>query len=298
MESKASQDPVECVANSQCEIGENPLWHPFERRLYWCDIPRGRLFAFDPSTRNYECCFESRTVGGFTIQADGSLLLFMENGRVACWKNGELRNVVTGIENDSSPRFNDVIADPAGRVFCGTMSGRSGRGALYRLDLDGSIHRVVDQVGCSNGLAFSRDGRTLFHIDSFAYTVFRFEYDPRDGTISNRRVFARFTKSDGLPDGATVDADGNFWTALWGGGCIAQLGADGTIKRRIPIPAQKVSSLTFAGSDYSEVYVTTARQEACREEGSLDGNLFRVQPNVRGIPEFLSRVDLSGRCQS
>jgi len=297
VESSTSPGSVECVANSQCEIGENPLWHPFERRLYWCDIPRGRLFAFDPSTRNYECCFESKTVGGFTIQADGSLLLFMEHGKVACWKNGELRNIVTGIENDGSPRFNDVIADPAGRVFCGTMSGRSGRGALYRLDLDGSIHRLVGEIGCSNGLAFSRDGRTLFHIDSFAYTVFRFEYDPRDGAISNRRVFVRFTKSDGMPDGATVDADGNFWTALWGGGCIAQLGADGAIKRRIPLPVKKVSSLTFAGVDYSEVYVTTARQEIRRQESSLEGNLFRVRPNVRGIPEFLSRVDLSGRCQ-
>ncbi|WP_433967103.1 SMP-30/gluconolactonase/LRE family protein [Tunturiibacter gelidiferens] len=79
---------VALVADYACDTGENPIWHPFEQKLYWCDIPRGWIFRFDPSTGAHERCYEGRTVGGFTIQADGSLLLFMDRGTIAIWREG------------------------------------------------------------------------------------------------------------------------------------------------------------------------------------------------------------------
>ena len=77
---------IEMIADYQCEIGEGPLWHPLERRLYWVDIPSGRLFRYDPTTNLHEQIWQGEPIGGFTIQADGTLLLFGRNGSVRIWK--------------------------------------------------------------------------------------------------------------------------------------------------------------------------------------------------------------------
>ena len=112
----------ELIADTRCVTGEGPLWHPSERRVYWVDIPTGRMFRYDPATAQHEQCYQGEVVGGFTIQADGALLLFMARGAVKIWREGTLTEVVQEIPEERDTRFNDVIADPAGRVFCGTMS--------------------------------------------------------------------------------------------------------------------------------------------------------------------------------
>lgn len=283
----------ECIANYECEIGENPLWHPIEKRLYWCDIPAGRLFRFDPATGLHEQCHEGRPIGGFTIQSDGSLLLFMDKGAVATWHDGKLTRILRGIEAERNSRFNDVIADPAGRIFCGTMSSSLGKGRLYRMDLNGTIHVVLEGIGCPNGMAFTPDHKGLYFTDSFAYKIYLFDYNAEDGQLSNQRVFASFNEAEGLPDGATLDADGQLWSALWDGSSIVRLSADGTIEKRISIPARKVSSLTFAGDDYSDIYITTAGGNTKDDDGPLAGATFRLKTDVRGRPEFVSCVQVA-----
>ena len=135
------------------------MWHPMEKRLYWCDYPSGCLFRYDPATGDHEPCYEGVGVGGFTVQADGSLLLFMEKGAVASFRDGVLTYIVDGIPEESERTFNDVIADPTGRVFCGTVSMEDFSGNLYRLDTDGTLHKIVEDVQCSNGIAFTLDAR-------------------------------------------------------------------------------------------------------------------------------------------
>src|SRR5688500_7336911 len=129
----------ELIADYACVVGEGPLWHPQERRVYWVDIDRGRIFRYDPATGQHEMCYEGDTVGGFTIQANGALLLFMGRGAIKTWRDGELATIVEEIPDERESRFNDVIADPAGRVFCGTMPSGDQLGRLYRLDLDGTL---------------------------------------------------------------------------------------------------------------------------------------------------------------
>src|SRR5690348_1989432 len=125
---------LEVICDYRCEIGENPLWHDIEKRLYWCDIPTGRLFRYDPGNGKHEQFYQGEIVGGFTIQADGSLLLFMAHGAVKLWRKGSLTTLIDEIPEERETRFNDVIADPAGRVFCGTMPAGPRPGRLYRLD--------------------------------------------------------------------------------------------------------------------------------------------------------------------
>ncbi len=282
---------VELIADYACETGENPLWHPIEKRLYWCDIPNGRIFRYDPAHGTHEQCYQGRPVGGFTIQVDGSLLLFMDRGTIAIWREGSLTEVVAEIPAERASRFNDVIADPRGRVFCGTMSTDANKGRLYRLDLDGSLHVILEGIGCSNGMAFTLDRKGLYYTDSLAYEIYFFDYNIEDGSISNQRVFAAFSEADGLPDGATLDADGRLWSALWDGYSFVRLSADGKIDERVILPTRKVSSVAFGGEDYSDLYVTTAGGNAKEENGASAGALFRVKAQTRGLPAFFSRIE-------
>ena len=154
---------VERIADYACHIGEGPLWHAAEKRLYWVDILSPRFFAYNPSTGETKEYRQVRPVGGFTIQADGSLLLFRDRGNIVTSHNGrEVATIVDFISGEETQRFNDVIADPEGRVFAGTLtiSGdwidvtrRTGR--MYRIERDGSYRVLFDGIGISNGMGFS-----------------------------------------------------------------------------------------------------------------------------------------------
>ncbi len=283
------------IADYHCQTAENPLWHPQERRVYWTDIPQGRLFRYDPATGQHEQCFDGAMVGGFTIQADGSLLLFMEEGAIATWREGKLNVIVNGLPAERDNRFNDVIADPAGRVFCGTVAKDVGSrpGRLYRLDLDGSLHQILDNLTIANGMGFTPDRRKMYLTDSAKRTIYLFDYAQESGALTNQRVWLRTPDDAGVPDGLTVDAQGHVWSARWDGSALYRYTPDGVEERRIDFPAKKVSSVTFGGADLQDLYVTTALAGGTKaEEGDGAGGLFHLRLGIQGLPEFPSRIRL------
>ena len=287
----------ERIADYECEVGEGPLWHPLERRLYWADIPAGRLFWYDPATGRHDMFYDGHVVGGFTVQADGSLLLFMERGRVAVLRDGTLTNVIEEIAGEEELRFNDVIADPEGRVFCGTIpldETKEGSmfGRLFRLDTDGTVTKVQDDIGISNGMGFTPDRRRMYFTDTLQSGIDIFDYDETTGGISNRREFVRSPADEGSPDGMTVDAEGNVWSARWGGSMVVGYTAQGEEIRRVKFPTGAVSSVIFGGEDYTDMYVTTADGHDRANAGPNAGAVFRTNIGVKGVPEFLSRVGL------
>lgn len=282
----------ELIADYDCHVGEGPLWHPDEGRLYWVDIPQGRLFRYDPARGHHELCYQGDPIGGFTLQADGALLLFGARGSVMTWRDGNTTTIIEEIPDERGTRFNDVIADPAGRVFCGTMGTPERSGRLYRLDPDGTLTELLDGVGVSNGLGFTPDRRGLYYTDSPKREIYLFDYDADTGAISNQRVFVRTAEGEGVPDGMTVDAQGYVWSARWDGQCLVRYAPDGVEAMRIPFPAKKVSCVTFGGPDYTDMYVTTASLGNKPAEGPLAGALFRLNLGIGGVPEFRSRIGL------
>jgi D-xylonolactonase len=281
---------MDLIADYECHTGEGPLWHPGEERLYWVDIPNGRLFRYDPAANNHEVCYETDVIAGFTIQADGSLLLFEDGGRIELYDDGVVRPVVEAIPDDSDTRFNDVIADPMGRVFAGTMPTGERGGRLWRLDVDGTLAEIEDGVGIANGMGFTRDRQGFYFTETEADAIYRYDYDEATGEVSNRETFVD-AGGEGHPDGMTVDAEGYVWSARWDGGCVVRHAPDGSVDRRVEFPARKVSSVTFGGPNYDEAYVTTALAGGTKgEEGEGAGALFRFDPGVGGIPEFRSRI--------
>lgn len=288
---------VRRIAAYECHTGEGVLWHPDAQRLYWVDIPNGRLFSYDPRTNSHDVVYErDGSIGGFTIEQNGDLLLFEEAGRIETWSptDGGTTIVRESIEGEAGSRFNDVIADPLGGVFCGTMPQGESPGRLYRLDTSGALTVIEEGVRISNGLGFTRDLTGLYHTETAADTIYRYTYDPDTGAVSDRRVFVDTMDEPGRPDGLTVDSMGYVWSARWNGGCVLRYAPDGTPVGRIELPARKVSCLTFGGPSYDTAYVTTALAGGDRDaEGDGAGSVFDFDPSVRGIPEFQSAVATS-----
>lgn len=287
-------DNIARIASTHCKIGENPLWYSGDLKLYWCDIPHGRLHRYCPGSGQTETVRDGSEdgsmIGGFTIEADGALLLFMNDGRITRWSGGQEQSVIEGIVREKGGRFNDVIADPDGRVFCGAMSIGRQPGRLYRLDLNRSLHTIMPEVGCPNGLAFDRNGKKLFFTDSFAYTIYVYDYDRTTGGVENRRVFLRTDPKLGFPDGLTVDAENCLWSAAWDGACVVRYDPNGRETMRLALRTPKVASLTFGGEDLSTLFITTAIGEALALHDEHAGSLFAAYPGVRGAPEFRSRI--------
>jgi len=291
----------EIVADTHCHTGEGPLWHPDEEALYFVDIPRADLYRYDPADGSHERVLDAEgAIGGFTIQESGALLLFCDEGRVQPWNpdRGLGDPVVESIDGEGDSRFNDVIAGPRGRVFCGTMPTPDGEpGTLYRLDTDGSLSVAVEDAELSNGLGFTPDRRHAYFTETEASRISRYRFDQATGEFSDREPFLDASDLDGHPDGMTVDAEGHVWAAFWDGGRIARYAPDGTEQRRVAFSAKKVSAVTFGGPDYRTAYVTTALGPGegpagtREEEGEGAGALFAADLGVAGAPEFRSRIE-------
>ena len=289
---------VERVCQYHCENGEGPIWHAQEQALYWVDIPSGRLFRYDPVDDIHEAVHQGRPIGGCTVQEDGALLLFRDRGTVETFRHGTVEHtVMSEIADEVHTRFNDVAADPEGRVFCGTMpsqdpeTGEKRLGRLYRLDTDRSLRIVEEQLGCSNGIAFSPDLTRMYHADTPTHTVWLYDYDRDTGDLSHRRAFVNVENdTSGGPDGLTVDADGDLWIAIWGGSCVLNYGSDGALKGGVELPTPNVTSVMFGGSDLDELYITTAIGRQKNPDTKTAGALFRAKPGVQGMEPFLSRI--------
>jgi D-xylonolactonase len=285
---------VELVVDCQCHLGESPIWHPLEKRLYWMDILSGLVFVYNPAENEHRIIYQGEPVGGLTLQADGSLLFLMSEGKIAVWKENSLQ-IVAQIADpyEKGRRFNDAIADPTGRVYTGTLSPEDRTGRLYRIDTDGTATMIREGVIASNGMAFSPDLERLYHTETRAWKIHVFDYQQDTGELNNRRTFVDIPRDEkeGRADGLTIDSEGCLWSARYEGGVIVRYTPDGREERRVPVPARKVTSLAFGGENLEDLYITTAGGQD-RSDDTFAGVLFRLRPGVRGLPEYLSRICL------
>lgn len=271
------------IANEHCITGENPLWDANRRCLFWTDIPAGKLFRYDLETQTHSIIYSGPSVGGFTLQADGSLLLFRVDDVALLGTDGVVKSLLT--VQHGAARFNDVIADPEGRVFAGTYGEGSG---LFRFDLDGTMTWICGATACSNGMGFSPDLRTFYWTCTTRRQIFRFDYERATGRLENQVPIYQASIEEGKPDGLTVDVEGNLWSARWDGARIIKHAPDGAVLDRIDFPVAKVSAVCFGGPELDQMFVTTAAGVA----GSTgeDGALYQLQAPVRGRTEFRSRI--------
>ena len=194
-----------------------------------------------------------------------------------------------GLPGRAVGHFNDLTVDAGGRVFVGTVNGEidapleepKAPGDLYRLDPGGRATLVWENVGTSNGMAFSPDGKLLYHCDSQPGHVMVYDVTA-DGELRDRRVFAKV--SAGMTDGMTVDAEGGVWVAAILGGMVQRFRSDGTLERSITMPQKKVLSVVFGGPDLCDLYVVTAQSRRMR------GSIYRARSDIPGLPLPLARL--------
>src|SRR5690606_19311707 len=193
-------------------------------------------------------------------------------------ENGNRINIGDPEKGLPDNRFNDGKCDSRGRFWAGSLHEEGGNeAALYMLDGSGSIAKKIDQVSCSNGLAWSLDDRTFYYIDTPTRQVVAYDFEIATGELSNRRVVINVDPSDGLPDGMTIDAEGMLWVALWGGWKVIRWNPHTKEKLlEIKLPVSQVTSCTFGGKNLKDLYITSAKI-------GLTPNELAVQPHAGAL---------------
>jgi sugar lactone lactonase YvrE len=284
----ASAGNVECVLDAKAELGEGPVWDPDAACLYFVDITRGLVHRYDPDTQASRSHQINAMVGAVALTTAGDLVLAVRDGFARLDPgSGRVRRIASVDADRPDRRMNDGKCDPAGRFWAGTMAidERGGAGALYRLDPDGRVHMMLDEVRISNGLDWSDDGRLMYYVDTPTRSIDVFDFDVTTGAIANRRSLACVASGEGWPDGLTLDADGFVWVALWAGAAVRRYAPDGTLDRILTVPASHPTSCAFGGRDLRDLYITTAATPLTSEERRrtpLAGGLFRCRPGVQG----------------
>ena len=282
-----------CALEMRSILGESPMWHVAESRLYWLDLRRPAIYRFDPATgRNEPVKAELGSyVGGLVFRADGSLVVDNRDGIHGVDRaSGRLLPLANPEPDKPGNWFNDAKCDRLGRLWAGSGDSKetAATGSLYVFERDHSWHAVDGNIICSNGPAFSPDGRTAYFSDSYAQQVVRYDIDPATGEIGRRRPFVKITAPDVYPDGLTVDAEAGVWVAEWDAWRIARYTPDGAFDREVRLPVPRPTAMAFGGNDFRTLYITTASiglSDAQLAEAPLSGSLFACRPGIAGLAE-------------
>ena len=274
-------------------LGESPFWHAAEGRLYWVDIEGRKIHRTDPATGADEVMEVAEQVGCIAPRARGGLVAALENScaLIDDWGAAPRPFGPAVLAGKPEQRFNDGRVDAAGRLWVGSLTSDKANptATLYRLDPDGSLREVFGGITTSNGAAFSPDGRTFYHADTPTHAIRAYDVDPPTGALGEGRIFHQFALDNGRPDGAAVDAEGCYWSALWDGWRVVRLSPAGELLQTVDLPVQRPTMIAFGGSDLQTAFVTSAGKNLTDEERA-------GQPHAGGV--FAFRVDVPGLAQS
>lgn len=264
-------------------LGEGPLWHVPDGALYWTDILDRRVSRLTIATGTVDEWAMPEMTGWIVARRDApGFLIGAESGvKAATFEPFAVQPFADLPDHLPGNRMNDAKADRHGRVWAGSMkiAGDQPTGAFYRIDTDGAVTVADGPYTIANGPAISPDGDWLFHTDTARREIYRFRLHD-DGALDDKRLWLRFEREWGHPDGMTFDAEGGLWIAHWGGSRVSRFDAHARIERDIRLPATQITSMAFAGDALDRLFVTSASVDVDDPDG---GALFEVDPGVRGL---------------
>jgi sugar lactone lactonase YvrE len=288
---------IKSVFDTPMQLGECPLWDVARAVLYWIDIPGMAVHRLDPVSGAHAQWPMPSEPGCIALRQEGGLVVALRSGLAHLdTDSGMLHQLLAAPYDVGTTRFNDGRCDAAGRLWTGTIfEPRNHPGAsLFCLER-GLLRDVHHPVTTSNGVAFSGDGKTLYHADTPAHRIFAYDYDLASGQVGASRLFHQFpsdkTAPDygGRPDGAAVDAEDAYWCAMFEGGRLLRLSASGEILAEIILPVRCPTMLAFGGPDLRTLYITTARKNRAEAELAqypLSGHILSIRVEVPGRREF------------
>ncbi|GIE82969.1 calcium-binding protein [Actinoplanes philippinensis] len=260
-------------------LGEGPVWDPARQRLLWVDIMAGDVHEGRLAGGRIEpvrtWSFE-RSVGAVAVSAGGDLLVAERETLTRVHADGSRAPLARVLPAGSPGRLNDGAVDPSGRFLVGSLG--TGREVLVRFE-GGGCTTIDDDLTLSNGLAWSPSGDRFYSVDTLTRTVYVRDYPAGDRSVL-------FTVEDGHPDGLCVDAAGNLWLAIWGGGRVECRTPAGELVAVVEVDAPHTSSVAFAGPDLDVLVITTATQDMSAADLAahpLSGRLFTAHVGVTGL---------------
>lgn len=285
---------VKVAIDAKATLGEGSLWNPKAGVLHWVDINKGEVHTYNPSTKEDKFIVIGQMVGALGIRKSGGLVVALHHGFAFLDLETQKLTPIANPEKEiPTNRMNDGKVCPAGRFYAGTIDTKDAeknKASFYVLNADHSVRKLFGDVTISNGLIWSPDNKTMYYIDSPLRTIDAFDYDINTGDLSNRRTIISVPPGDDVPDGMTIDADGNLWVAHWGAtpGKVTQWNPNTKqLIRTIEVPTSHVTSVSFGGPDLEDLYITSAREGLSEEQLASQphaGALFVCRPGVKGLP--------------
>ena len=285
----------EIALAAQSTLGEGTLWETRNETLYWVDIIEKKVQAFTPADGKNHVIQLEKYIGTVVTCEKGGLLVALEDGAYFIADGSREAVLEAPIEPGlRTNRLNDGKCDPAGRLVVGSMAmdkaGNSGeryQGSLYSVEGKMKVKTLISGLSVPNGIAWSMDGRTMYHVDSPAHTIRSYEYDTSTGNVGKYRTVIETPENLGAPDGMTIDSDGMLWVAMWGGWKVLHIDPrNGEILNSVEIPAELVTSCAFGGRNLDELYISTARttlSEKQLAEQPHAGDIFVVRTGAAGL---------------
>lgn len=280
-------------------LAEAPTWDGQANRLWWADIEARALHAldFEAGADTTLTPLEHRSYGfdrkvcSIALTRSGRLLLALADGVYFFTPaTGALELLVRPEPDRPEHSLNDGKVGPDGAFWVGSIEEtpeRSPVGSLYRISADGRCRRISTGYRVSNGLAWSADGRAMFHSDSRGPTIDRWDFDPATGMVGSRTAIRTLTDRLGRPDGGACDLAGGYWSAGVSAGCLNRFDFDGRLEQRIDLPEPRPTMPCFAGPDMQTLFVTTARHgldAAALQRHPGAGRLLMLRVSVAGVP--------------
>ncbi|HEY7006886.1 MAG TPA: SMP-30/gluconolactonase/LRE family protein [Sphingomicrobium sp.] len=271
------------------ELGEGPVWVERDRALWFVDIKKHQLLRYDPANGERNSWQAPEQVGFILPAQRGGFVAGLQSGLHHFDERSGAFELIVEVEPDKPDnRLNDGVVDPSGRLWFGTMDNneKAKSGAFYCF-ADGQLKPTgIDGIAITNGPAVSPDGGVLYFVDTLKGTVEAADIG-EDGSVGNRRPFARIDPKVGHPDGPTIDSNGYLWISLYAGWETLRYSPGGDLVERIRFPVANITKIAFGGADLRTVYATTARQlmkpEAIAEQPQI-GDLFEFRVDVPGVP--------------
>ena len=292
---KTSQPEV--LWNSKCILGEGVTWVKEHNSLYYVDIKRKKIFKLNYKNKNKKIYKIEKEIGFLAHVSKNTFVLGLQGEiRIVDLKKKNKKFSIKIEKKFKNNRINDGKTDHQGRLWFGTMDNLERNihnGSLYCLDSNLNLNQVDKNYMITNGPAFINK-RCFYHTDSKKKIVYKIYIDKNLKVIS-KKIFIKFRKNEGSPDGMTLDNYQNLWICHYNGSCISVYNKKGNKLHSVNMPTKNITNCTFGGYRNSELFVTTAIKGMSKNELKLfplSGNLFKIKTNVFGMINKKFKINL------
>ncbi len=275
------------ATRAEYELGEGIIWDDRANRVRWVDIWKGRVLSGRLDKRlivDVDGIEIGQTAGAVALAEDGGLLVAAARGLAVIAPDGTISYGPDLLGDRADVRLNDGSVDPQGRFIVGTLAlgDETGGEVLLRVSPAGVVETLRSDIRLSNGIAFSPDGSTIYHVDTLANTVSSHSYGP--GAFDREEPWALVLEDlPHYPDGLTVSRDGSLWVAQWGGSSIRHHATSGELLDVVSVFATQASCPAFIGPDLDTLAITTA-QEGLKDWTDASGSIFLASVGTSGVP--------------